>query len=160
MCEGVVPNTVREMLCILHWPPPVRLYAFYSPRLLRGLCISVFHWRKVIDMIRTSARWCPFPYAAFYAVPLISGYHFLLSRVTHSLRRIHDGLKAEWKKCQMHSCGMFIVPRMMKASGLGRGQSSWGHYSNCTLTQTQCPFWSLCWERHLLFMSSLSSLDV
>ena len=123
MCEGAVTNPVREMLRVPHWPPTVCFCAFYSPMSLRGLCIHVPLWRKVIGVIRTSTGLCPFPCAP-YVVSLVSGYHFLLSRVIHSLPSINDGLKAEWKKCQTHSCGMFIVPKMMKASGLGRGQSS------------------------------------
>lgn len=152
MCEGTVTNTVREMLRAPHWPPVVCLYTFDLPTSLRGWCVSVPLCREVIGTIRTSAGWCSFPFVPC-AVSLVSGYHFLLSRVTHSLWSINDGLKAGWKKCQILSCGMFIVPKMMKASGLGRGQSSREYYSNCMLTQAQCQFWSLCWEKHLLFVS-------
>lgn len=115
MCEGAVTNTVRETLCVLHWTPTMCFYAFYSPAGLQD-CVSACSCGERSQAWVEPNRVTPLLPAA----SLFSWNHFLLSTVTHSLWSISDGLKIEWKKRQIQwvldtLCGMFAVPRMIKA---------------------------------------------
>lgn len=162
MCEGAVTNTVRETLCVLHWTPTMCFCAFYSPAGLQD-CVSACSCGERSQAWVELNRVTPLLPCSF---PILLEPFSSLNSDSFTLK--HQWWLKDWVEEESDTVSFrYIVwdvcySQNDKSPGWGRGQKSWGHYSNWTLTQAQGQFWSLFRENRLVSSSSAigSSLNL